>query len=166
MSTKSIKRWVRFGLFTSLAVMGGLFLSRCERFAIPVGDQSLAPTYPAGSRVVCAVLDGDDPIERDTDVVYAMEWEGVMRARFGRVRGLPGDEMGVDKNGRITVNGVAIGPIGLRGPAMGIVPPGMLCILAINPQEITYPDSRKNGFVARADVRARIVARWGMSGGP
>ncbi len=166
MTTKAIKRWARFGLFTSLAVIGGMFLRRCERFAIPVTDQSLAPTYPAGSRVVCIVLDEDDGIERDTDVVYKMEWEGVMVARFGRVRGLPGDEMGVDEKGRITVNGVAIGPIGLRGEPLGTVPPGTLCILAINPQEVTYPDSRKNGFVSRADVRARIVARWGMSGGP
>lgn len=168
MNQRSIKRWVRFGVFVAVALMAGFFLKRYEWFTIPVGDQSMAPEYPAGSRVMCEEIDPDEPIERGTDVVYAMEWEGVMRARFGRVRGVPGDEIGSDEEGRLTVNGETIGPIGIRGQPMGRVPEGRLFILVVNPQEVTYPDSRspKVGFVPRADIRARIAARWGISGGP
>jgi hypothetical protein len=144
--------------------MAGLFLRNYERFAIPEADQSMAPAYPGGSRVFCEVLDIDDALDRDTDVVYAMEYEGVRRARFGRVRGLPGDELGTDAEGRITVNCQPIGPIALRGRRLGRVPDGKVCIFAVNPQELTYPDSRQLGFIDRVDVKARILAAWGMGG--
>lgn len=162
MNQRTVRRGVRFAVLGGIAIIGGLFLRSCERFAIPAQDQSMAPVHPGGSRVMCRPIDEDDPLERDSDVVYAMEYEGVRRARFGRVRGLPGDVMGTDAKGRITVNGEPIGPIALRGKEMGKVPDGKVCILAVNPQETTYPDSRKLGFIDRADVRALIVAGWGL----
>lgn len=162
MNQKAIRRGVRFAIFGAIAVIAGLFLRNYERFAIPEQDQSLAPVHPGGSRVFCRVLDEDDPLERNVDVVYAMEYEGVRRARFGRVRGLPGDMLGTDSEGRITVNGKPIGPIGLRGNPLGPVPDGKVCILAVNPQESAYPDSRKLGFIDRAEVQATILAAWGI----
>jgi len=149
-------------MFGALAVIGGLFLRRCEQFSIPAQDQSLAPTHPGGSRIVCRSIDADDDLERGTDVVYAMEYEGQKRARFGRVRALPGDEVGVDDEGRITVNGETVGPIAVRGKVQGRVPEGKVFILVVNPQETNYPDSRQLGFIAREDVRAVILASLGV----
>ena len=111
---------------------------------------------------MCRSIDADDDLERGTDVVYAMEYEGAMRARFGRVRALPGDEVGFDSEGRITVNGEAVGPIAVRGTVGGRVPEGKVFILVVNPQETTYPDSRELGFIDREDVRAVIVASLGV----
>jgi hypothetical protein len=162
MNQRSTKRFFRFAVFAAIAVMGGMFLGRCQRYSIPAGDQSLTPTYPGGTRVVCRKIDPDDPLERDLDVVYAMEKDGVMHARFGRVRGLAGDEIGTDDDGRLTVNGTPIGPIAIRGAPMGRVPAGKVFILAVNPQEITYPDSRRLGFIDRSSVRARILSSWGI----
>ena len=162
MNQQAVRRGIRFAVFAAIAVMAGLFLRSYERFAIPPQDQSLAPAHPGGSRVFCETIDEEEELERDIDVVYAMEYEGVRRARFGRIRALPGDELGTDADGRITVNGEPIGPIALRGKAEGRVPPGKVYILAVNPQETTYPDSRKLGFIDRADVQAIILATWGI----
>jgi len=162
MNQRAIRRGARIAVFVAIAVVAGMYWRTSRRFAIPEEDQSLAPSHPGGSRVLCRAIDEETALERDTDVVYAMEYEGIQRARFGRVRGLPGDEIGSDKKGRITVNGEPIGPIALRGEAMGRVPDGKLLILAVNPQETTYPDSRSLGFIDRADVRAVILAGWGI----
>ena len=94
------------------------------------------------------------------DVVYAMEKEGTTYARFGRIRGLPGDEVGA-REGRLTVNGEPIGPIPIPGEPMGTVPPGKVLILATNPAETRYPDSRVLGFIPRANLRAVIRYRIG-----
>jgi len=162
MNQIAIRRGVRFAVYAGIAVLVGLSVRGCERFTIPAGDQSLAPSHPGGSRVVCRRIDADYPLERDTDVVYEMQFEGLRRARFGRVRGLPGDELGTNQEGRITVNGEPIGPIAVRGPAMGRVPEGKVFILVVNPQETTYPDSRDLGFIDRGDVRALILVGWGI----
>jgi len=162
MNQKNVRRGIRFAVFAAIAVMAGVFLRSYERFAIPPQDQSLAPAHPGGSRVFCEVVDDDDELERGVDVVYAMEYEGARRARFGRIRGLPGDQIGHDAEGRITVNGEPIGPIALRGKVDGRVPEGQVFILAVNPQETTYPDSRQLGFIERTDVQAIILATWGI----
>jgi hypothetical protein len=93
-----------------------------------------------------------------------MEWEGQLTARYGRIRALPGDRIAADAAGMLMVNGEKIGPINIRGKPMGLVPAGTVFILAVNPQETLYPDSRKLGFIRRKDVRARILARWGIGG--
>lgn len=172
MNPKSVRRAIRFVILLAIVLLAGYVFRNYERNRIPDGDQSLSPLYPGGSRVLCELVDPDEPLERGTDVVYAMEGvdpksgQPVRFARFGRIRGLPGDEIGADAEGLLTVNGKRIGPINLRGKPMGVVPPGRLFILAINPQETDtlYADSRRLGFIAREDVRARILARWGFGG--
>ena len=164
MKHKTIKRTVRFLVFLAVVIVLASFLDGCERHRIPDADQSLSPAYPGGSPLICRALDADATLERGMDVVYAMEWEGQLTARFGRVRALPGDTVGVDAEGKLTVDGERIGPIAIRGEAAGIVPEGAVYILAVNPQETLYPDSRRLGFIARSDVRARIVARLGFGG--
>jgi hypothetical protein len=172
MKPASVRRAVRFVILLAIVLMAGYVFRNYERNRIPEADQSLSPLYPGGSRVLCELLDGDDPLERGMDVVYAMEaahpgtGEPARFARFGRIRGLPGDDIGVDAEGLLTVNGERIGPINMRGEPLGRVPPDRLFILAINPQETgtLYVDSRRLGFIPREDVRARILARWGFGG--
>ena len=164
MKKKSIQRAVRFVVLLAVFVMLGFLVRGCERFRIPDADQSMSPVYPGGSRVVCRLLDEDDELERGMDVVYAMEWKGQLTARYGRVRALPGDRIGADAQGMLTVNGEKIGPINVRGKPLGRVPDGKLFILAVNPQETLYPDSRRLGFIERKDVRARILASWAFGG--
>ena len=164
MKPRTTKRIARFCMLLGIVIVGGRFLQGCERHHIPSIDQSLSPSFPGGSSLYCRTIEADDEIERGTDVVYAMEWEGQLRARFGRVRGLPGDRIEVDEEGKLTVNGERIGPIAIRGEAAGVVPPGTLYILAVNPQETNYPDSRKLGFIPRGDIRARILASLGDGG--
>lgn len=159
MNQRQIKRGVRFVILLAVVLTMGTFLNRCEQYRIPEPDQSLAPTYNGGSRVICEVLDPDEELARGMDVVYAVHIEGTTYARFGRVRGLPGDTIEVDADGLLTCNGERIGPIALRGDPMGVVPPDRVLVLAVNPQEVTYPDSRALGFIPRADVKGRIVAR-------
>ena len=164
MKAKSVQRVVRFVVLLAVILMLGIVVRRCERFRIPDADQSLSPVYPGGSRVVCELLDEDDDLERGMDVVYAMEWKGQLTARYGRVRALPGDEVTADSAGMLLVNGEKIGPINVRGKPLGVVPDGTVFILAINPQETLYPDSRKLGLIARTHIRARILARWSFGG--
>jgi len=157
---KRILRIARFCLFAAILVLVARFWKTNQKMTIPEADQSMAPQFVGGSLVVVEPVDEDDAIERDIDVVYAMHRDGVSYKRFGRVRGVPGDEMG-STDGRITVNGTPIGPIALPGDALGTVPEGKLCILALNPTETRYPDSRKLGFIPRSDVVA--VIRYTMS---
>ncbi|MHC4847318.1 MAG: S26 family signal peptidase [Planctomycetota bacterium] len=164
MRQKSIQRSVRFAVLLGVVLMLGFVFRKCERFKIPDPDQSMSPVYPGGSRVVCEVIDEDDALERGMDVVYAMEWQGQLTARYGRIRALPGDRIAADAAGMLLVNGEKIGPINIRGKPMGLVPADTVFILAVNPQETLYPDSRKLGFIQRKDVRARILARWGFGG--
>jgi hypothetical protein len=163
MRPKTTKRVVRFCVLLAVVVVGGRFVHDLERHHIPDVDQSLVPVYPGGSSLVCRSIDADAKIERDTDVVYAMEWKGQLTARFGRVRGLAGDVIGVDADGKLTVNGARLGPIAMVGEPVGLVPPETVYILAVNPMESTYPDSRKLGFIARKDVRAKILVRLGFA---
>jgi type IV secretory pathway protease TraF len=87
-----------------------------------------------------------------------MEREGQHYARFGRVRALPGDVVAVIE-GELTVNGEPLRPAIRADRAMGVVPNGSLLILPIHDQISNYPDSRTLGFIPRADVQARVLAR-------
>jgi len=157
---KTILRVVRFVLLAGVVLSVAFFFRGNQKFGIPEADQSLYPRFPGGTTVVVEEIDADAPLERGADVVYAMEKEGVDYARFGRVRALPGDVVGA-KDGKLTVNGELIGPIAMPGDAMGEVPPGKLLILATNPAETRYPDSRSLGFIARDRVQALILYRLG-----
>jgi len=165
MTSRRTRRAVRFAVLLAIALAAAYVVRSFEIYRIPPvaggrADQSLSPLYKGGSQVVCEILDADDPLERGMDAVYAMYWEGELRARFGRVRALPGDVVGTDDEGMLTVNGERIGPINMRGEPAGEVPEGKVYILAINPQETLFPDSRKLGFIDRENVRARIIGRW------
>ena len=155
---RKLQRGIRLLVFGAVAVLAGLFLRRSERYEIPVGDPSLAPYYPGGTIVMVDELDGDDTLETGWDVVYAMEREGQLYARFGRVRALPGDAVG-EREGELTVNGQGLKPRIRVDRVMGKVPAGTVLILPVIDQVSNYPDSRELGFIPRAHVHARIVAR-------
>ena len=107
---KKVLRVIRFVLIGFLVVMTARFWSGQQKMTIPERDQSLAPTFPGGSTLYVKPLGADDPVEHGMDVVYVQHKEGVDYARFGRIRGLPGDEIGADA-GRVTVNGAPPGPL-------------------------------------------------------
>ena len=159
MKQKQVLRVARFALLAGVVMMLAFWKRGNPTLTIPDGDQSMDPTYPGGSTVVFEEIDPDEPLERGTDVIYVMERDGVSYARFGRVRGLPGDVIGATEKGRITVNGEPVGPVPIPGKPMGEVPPGTVYILAVNPTESRYPDSRQLGFIPRDRVHARIKYR-------
>ncbi len=155
-----ILRVVRLLVIGAALVLVARYWRTNQKMSIPAVDQSMAPQFPGGSVVVFEPMDADDELARDSDVVYVMERDGVKYKRFGRVRALPGDEVG-SKAGKITVNGTRVGPIAMRGPAAGVVPDAHVYILAINPAETRYPDSRQLGFIPRRDVIGVIRYRFG-----
>lgn len=155
---KKLLRVARFAVLLAAVLLVAFWIRGKHTYTLPPTDQSLDPAYPGGSRVLVQDLAPDAPLERGTDVVYVMEKDGVEYARFGRVRGLPGDAIGA-QDGKLTVNGEPIGPLPLPGELLGRVPEGHVCILAVNPLEHRYPDSRTLGFVPREKVRARILFR-------
>ncbi len=157
--TATIARIVRFAILLAAVLTAAMFFRAWGRHAIPEGDHSMEPAYPAGSRVMTEKLAPGAPLDRGTDVVYRMEKDGTTYERFGRVRAIPGDEIGA-KDGVLTVNGEPIGPIAIPGEPMGRVPEGTVLILAINPLERRYPDSRTLGWIRREDV-LRVI-RVGM----
>lgn len=156
MNPRRIRRLVRFLILAALVVLVALTFRNYSVKTIPARDNSLDPTYPGGSRVVVRWIDEDDDLSRGADVVYAMERDGVVYARYGRLYGLPGDLV-ESVDGRIHVNGEAT-PV--RGEAAGTVPPGTAYILATNPFESRYVDSRQLGFISRDAVRGIILARF------
>jgi len=155
---ETVLRGARFLILLGAVVAAAVFFRSCERFTIPAQDQSMDPTYPGGSTVYAERLSGKDPLARGADVVYTMESGGNTYVRYGRVRALPGDEVG-ERDGRITVNGELVGPAPIPGKAMGRVPEGTVLILAINPLETRYGDSRALGFIPRSRVIAVIRAQ-------
>jgi len=159
---RAVIRAARIVILLGVVLTVALFLRGHSTLTIPPGDTSMEPTYPAGSKVILDNLDEDDPIERGMDVVYSMDLDGVSYARFGRVQGLPGDVVGVAQ-GHLAVNGALVGPARIPGPskAVGRVPPGEYLVLAINPGEGAYKDSRELGFIPRERIRARIRASIG-----
>jgi len=159
-SPRSLVRVLRYALLGGSIVAVALFLRRTPRYRIPDADQSLAPRFPGGTVVVGEPLDEDDPVPRGSDVVYEEKRDGVAYARFGRVFAIPGDRVDAT-GGEIRVNGVATG---LRGAITGEVPEGAVLVLAPNPGETRYPDSRAEGFVARARLRAIIRSSIAMDG--
>jgi len=160
---RRLRRPLRFALIAGLLLLLWLFVRRYDVYRIPDADQSLAPIWPAGSRVLVETLATGDALERGVDVLYRVNSDGVDYARFGRVQALPGDVVG-SVDGMLTVNGERLRPIALRGGALGPVPPGHVGIFAINPAERRYPDSRTLGFVPRADVRGVLVSRLAFGG--
>jgi len=155
---KTVLRVVRIVVFGAALYLVWDFMRDREKLTLPDNDASMEPTYPAGSTVVVQYLDEDAAIDRGTDVVYLSRDGDVTRARFGRIQGLPGDVVGAEE-GLLTVNGEPLKPMKMPGEALGTVPPGHVLVLAINPFEERYPDSRRLGFIPRADVKARIRAR-------
>jgi len=161
-----LSRLIRFVVFGTLLLFVAWSLLPYSFYMIPEQDQSLLPAYRGGTRLLVHAVDEDEALERGRDVVYAMEREGVVYARFGRIFGLPGDTIDV-RDGLLYVNGESTG---LRGPAPGEVPPGTVYILAPNPFwdgerggrpdkiESLYVDSRKLGFIRRDAVRAIILS--------
>ncbi len=152
-----VQRATRALILLGVVVAAAMFLRSHEKLKIPAADQSMDPTYPGGTTVFVEDLAPDAPLARGQDVVYTVEHDGTTYARFGRVRGLPGDEVGA-KDGRLTVNGEPLGPASIPGEPMGRVREGTVLILAINPAESRYPDSRVLGFIPRGNVVARILA--------
>jgi len=151
-------RWMRplrFLLLFVAAVAAALLLRTYSRFTLPEGDLSLSPWCPGGSTVWTVRRAADDPVERGARIVYEMEQEGRDYARFGVVRGVPGDLIG-SIDGILTVNDGPIGPLPIRGEAMGTVPPGHYLVLANSPEEKRYPDSRHLGFIPEARIRGII----------
>ncbi|MHC4550367.1 MAG: S26 family signal peptidase [Planctomycetota bacterium] len=160
MRQKTVLRVARLALLLGIVLAVAFFVRGNPRLTIPEHDQSMDPRFPGGSTVVVEELEADAPVPRGADVVYAMEKDGVTYARFGRVQGLAGDVIGA-RDGRLTVNGERVGPLSIPGAALGEVPPGKVFILALNPLEKTYPDSRVLGFIPREDLRAIIRYRIG-----
>lgn len=153
MDPRRLRRPVRFLLLAVLAVVVGLFLrSRPQRFAMAPDDRSLMPAYPAGADLLVRELEADVPLRRGVDVIYAVDG----KAHFGRIRALGGDIVGA-QGGHLTVNGETLHPAPIPGVALGRVPEDHVCILAINPFETSYPDSRRLGFIPRGDVVAVIL---------
>ncbi len=152
-----VQRATRVLVLLGVAVAAAMFFRSHEKLRIPQADQSMDPTYPGGATVFVEDLAPDAPLTRGEDVVYAIERDGTTYARFGRVQGLPGDEVGA-KDGRLTVNGEPVGPASIPGEAMGRVREGTVLILAINPAETRYQDSRTLGFIPRGNVVRRIRA--------
>jgi hypothetical protein len=151
----TVLRVVRLLLLLGAVITVATILRGCERLTIPEQDRSMDPTYPGGTTVYVEVLSPEAPLDRGMDVVYEQEVDGTRYARFGRVQGVPGDDVG-ERDGRLTVNGEPVGPAPMPGKAMGRVPEGALLILAINPAETRYQDSRALSFIPRARVRGRI----------
>ena len=160
---RRLRRPLRLALIAGLLLLLWLFARRYDLYRIPEADHSLAPLWPAGSRVLVETLDDEAPLERGVDVLYRVAHDGVDYARFGRVQALPGDVIG-SVDGALTVDGERLQPIALRGEALGPVPPGHVAIFAVNPAERRYPDSRTLGFIPRADVRAVLVSRMAFGG--
>lgn len=156
---RKILRIVRFAILLGAVLVAASFFRNWDRRTIPAADQSMHPTYPGGMRVMTEPLAPEAPLDRGTDVVYIMRRDGTSYERFGRVQALPGDDVGAS-DGLLTVNGTPVGPIPIPGEAMGRVPEGTVLILAINPLERIYPDSRKLSFIPRGDV-VRLI-RAGM----
>jgi signal peptidase I len=152
---RRVLRVTRFALFGAALVMVALFLRKRETITIPANDYSLWPTYGPGSTLVLERIDEDHALSRDVDVVYLTHPDGGERAHFGRVRGLPGDVIGA-RDGYLTRNDEPIGPIRIPGESLGEVPDGMVCVLAVNARTEVAPDSRRIGFLPRADIKAII----------
>ena len=152
---RRLRRPLRLVLLAVLAVMVGLFLrGQPETFRMHLEDKSMEPAYPRGSKLRVRVIDAEAELHRGVDVLYAVEG----KAHFGRVRGLAGDRVG-SRDGFLTVNGDPIEPREIPGEALGEVPEGAVLILALNPFETRFPDSRMLGFIPRGDVRAIILGR-------
>ena len=162
-SARRLRRPLRFALVAGVLLLLWLFVRRYDVYRIPEADQSLAPIWPAGSRVLVEVVGTDSALVRGADVVYRMERDGVDYARFGRIQAVGGDRVG-SEDGFLTVGGERLRPIALRGEALGVVPEGHVAVFAINPAERRYPDSRTLGFVPRADVRGVLVSRMAFGG--
>jgi signal peptidase I len=158
---RKVLRFLRLGLVGAALVMVALFMRDRETITIPLDDYSLSPIYPPGTKFVLKRIEPDDPLPRGADVVYVVHPEGKTRAQFGRVRGLPGDIIGAE-NGHLTVNGKLIDrPAPIAGSALGEVPPGKVCVLAVStrlPPDVA-PDSRVFGFLPREDIKAIIRYR-------
>jgi signal peptidase I len=150
-------RVIRFAILLAAVVIVALEVRGCARHTIPAQDQSMDPTYPGGTRVIVDHLAPGAPLDRGTDVLYTMEQGGTTYERFGRVQAIAGDEVG-SADGKLTVNGKPVGPIPIPGEAKGRVPEGTVFILAINPAETRYPDSRTLGFIRRDKVLGVIRA--------
>lgn len=155
---RNVVRFARIGIIGASLVVVALFVRGRETVEIPLNDYSLSPIYPPGAKLVVEYIDADDPLPRGADVVYFAHPDGKKRAQFGRVRGLPGDVIGA-KDGKLTVNGEAIRPVPLSGQALGKVPPGKVCVLAVSARREVAPDSRQLGFLPREDIKAIIRYR-------
>jgi len=155
MKSRSVLRIVRLAVLLGAVVAVALYVRGHAVYRIPENDQSLAPRYPGGSRVLVAVLDDGDPVARGDDVLYEMESEGTRYARYGRIAAVPGDRVEV-RGGLLVVNGEELP---LAGPAPAEIAPGSYFILARNPLEATYPDSRRLGCVPRGRILAKLLVR-------
>jgi len=150
-----IARPVRFVLMAATVVLVALFVRermRHESVTIPPKNQSMFPRYPGGTRVSAEKVDADFPLQKGMDLLYQVEGVGY----FGRLQGVAGDEVGIDDEGRITVNGGLTGPLPIPGAPLGKVPGGKLFLLVLNPSPDVPPDSRTFGFIARDQVLAII----------
>ena len=166
MKPRQLRRLIRIVIFGALLLFVAANVLPYSFYTIPEQDHSLLPSYPGGTRLLVREVDEEQALERGLDVVYAMEREGVVYARFGRLFGLPGDTIDA-RDGLLHVNGESTS---LRGPPAGEVPPGTVYILAPNPFwdgaregkpdkiESLYIDSRTLGFIQRDAVRAIILS--------
>ena len=158
MKNKTFLRWFRRVLIVVALLLVYLAFSPHQVYSVPAQDASMDPIYPPGTDLLVERLSPDDPLGLETDVVYAIELDGLEYARFGRVRGLPGDQVSV-QDGLLAVNGVPTILGAQQSKALGAVPGGHVLVLNLNPLEERYGDSRRFGFIERSRIRHLIRAR-------
>jgi len=150
MNPHRIARFLRLAtlaVFLFLAYQG---LSRFRPWTLHASNDSMAPAFPGGSRVLM------DYSPRPTRLGDAVLYELGGKGRTARVAGLGGDLLEV-REGMLHVNGTrTVHPIADPDLLPARVPPGELFLLNDNPDS-RHPDSLVHGPLPAARVRGRIL---------
>lgn len=151
-----------------MAALGASVTRNTHYETLRVPSTSMAPTYPAGSKVTFKLVDGGAHVHRGDVVLFSMhDWDLEDNA-LKRVIGVGGDRvrMTLDPDPRVIVNGkpldepyIAKGSLNVRAVDV-VVPPGRLFLLGDNRRDSLdsrYSLGTHNGTIPQSAVRGIAV---------
>jgi signal peptidase I len=171
-ATTTRECWFRQGAIALMLLLLGAGAIGCGKATFAVPSSSMAPTIPAGSKVVADLqaFKKGDPVRWDVVTFHSPPIGGQRSLWVLRVVGLPGEVVSFSESGELLINGkvpelpAEIGLVRFREPSAThvaafphpfTIPAGSYYLLGDN--VVDANDSRYWGAVARTNITGKVL---------
>ena len=163
MDAKQVRWWVSRVLLVLTVLVAIYGFRRFQIIAVPAEFDGMSPSYPAGGgkMMVDHYFTHARKLSRMDILLYRGQLAGETHQLIGRLRAMPGDELG-RKGAQLTIGGQETAFPAAQLPN-GKIPPGYFLLLNEN-ENSRLPDGRVLGLIPRDQIVGRVIAMFPNTG--